>query len=99
MRKYNASDALSSLRPGCKFEMLYGEYKYLKWMSDEMSIPTEDEVNAEIERLNNEEKKNEYKFKRAADYPPLQEQLDMIYHHGIDVWKESIKQIKDKYPK
>ena len=36
---------------------------------------------------------------RIAEYPPLEEQLDKIYHDGIDAWKAEIKVIKDKYPK
>ena len=36
---------------------------------------------------------------RRAEYPPLEEQLDKIYHSGIDAWKADIKVIKDKYPK
>ena len=36
---------------------------------------------------------------RVAEYPPLQEQLDKIYHSGVDAWKLDIKAIKDKYPK
>ena len=40
-----------------------------------------------------------YTDARAAEYPPLKEQLDKIYHGGIDAWKADIKVIKDKYPK
>ena len=40
-----------------------------------------------------------YKSKRRAEYPSLVDQLDNIYHNGIDVWKATIKTIKDKYPK
>ena len=40
-----------------------------------------------------------YKSKRRADYPKTEDQLDDIYHNGIDGWKASIKAIKDKYPK
>lgn len=40
-----------------------------------------------------------YKFKRLAEYPPTAEQLDTIFHEGLDVWKEQIQAIKDKYPK
>ena len=40
-----------------------------------------------------------YQSKRVAEYPPLEEQLDKIYHSGIDAWKADIKAIKDKYPK
>ena len=40
-----------------------------------------------------------YKSKRRAEYPSIEDQLDNIYHNGIDAWKTSIKAIKDKYPK
>jgi len=36
---------------------------------------------------------------RRADYPPIEDQLDKIYHGGIECWKEQIKEIKDRYPK
>ena len=43
---------------------------------------------------------NEYQYKRAAEYPSVKDQLDKIYHDGVDKWKEEmIKPIKDKYPK
>ena len=42
---------------------------------------------------------NEYKYKRAAEYPSIVDQLDDIYHNGIDGWKTTIKTVKDKYPK
>ena len=40
-----------------------------------------------------------YKEKRQREYPPMAEQLDMIFHNGIDAWKEQIQAVKDKYPK
>ena len=40
-----------------------------------------------------------YQRDRAAEYPTWQDQLDKIYHSGIDAWKVDIKAIKDKYPK
>ena len=40
-----------------------------------------------------------YKSQRKAEYPSIEDQLDDIYHNGIDAWKASIKVIKDKYPK
>ncbi len=41
----------------------------------------------------------DYQSKRVAEYPKIEEQLDKIYHSGIDAWKADIKAIKDKYPK
>ena len=40
-----------------------------------------------------------YKYKRAAEYPSIADQLDKIFHDGIDEWKETIQAVKDKYPK
>tara|TARA_A100001391_G_scaffold125498_1_gene85701 strand:+ start:484 stop:759 length:276 start_codon:yes stop_codon:yes gene_type:complete len=42
---------------------------------------------------------DEYKYKRKSEYPTIVDQLDDIYHNGIDGWKETIKAVKDKYPK
>ena len=36
---------------------------------------------------------------RQPEYPPLEDQLDKIYHSGVAAWKKEIKAIKDKYPK
>ena len=43
--------------------------------------------------------KLDYKWKRAAEYPSVVDQLDLIYHSGVDDWKAKIKETKDKYPK
>jgi hypothetical protein len=40
-----------------------------------------------------------YKSQRRAEYPSIEDQLDDIYHNGIDAWKATIKVTKDKYPK
>ena len=42
---------------------------------------------------------NEYQYKRADEYPSIVDQLDDIYHNGIEGWKKTIKTVKDKYPK
>ena len=41
----------------------------------------------------------DYKEARSNEYPPLEDQLDKIYHSGVNAWKADIKAIKDKYPK
>ena len=40
-----------------------------------------------------------YKYQRAAEYPSIADQLDKIFHDGIDEWKETIQAVKNKYPK
>ena len=40
-----------------------------------------------------------YARSRATEYPTIANQLDDLYHNGIDGWKTTIKAIKDKHPK
>lgn len=40
-----------------------------------------------------------YINKRVAAYPSIGDQLDKIFHEGIDAWKADLQAIKDKYPK
>ncbi len=41
-----------------------------------------------------------YKELRAKEYPSIADQLDYIYHNGIDAWKtDMIDPVKTKYPK
>jgi hypothetical protein len=42
---------------------------------------------------------NAYKAQRAAAYPSIPDQLDLLYHGGMDAWKTAIQVVKDKYPK
>ena len=46
-----------------------------------------------------EQAKIQYALDRQMAYPSMADQLDKIYHEGIDAWKDQIKAIKDKYPK
>lgn len=41
----------------------------------------------------------QYKRDRARAYPSIQDQLDQIYHEGIDAWKATIAAVKQEYPK
>ena len=36
---------------------------------------------------------------REDGYPPITDQLDQIFHEGIDAWKETIQAVKDAHPK
>ena len=42
---------------------------------------------------------NAYKGKRAAAYPSIQDQLDLLYHGGMDAWKAAITAVKTEFPK
>jgi len=91
------SDAIKSLNPGIEFMMLND--KIVKWKSDQPQ-PTEDEIDAEIIKLQAEYDANQYQ--RDRQYPSIGDQLDMQYHDQIDgttTWKDAIAKVKSDNPK
>jgi len=64
----------------------------VKVVKDGATIPTQSEFDSKKEELQVAEN-------RRYDYPSIPDQLDDIYHNGIDAWKATIKVTKDKYPK
>ena len=56
-------------------------------------------VEAKAQELQTAYDNNKYQRDRAEAYPSIADQLDDIYHNGIDGWKATIKTVKDKYPK
>lgn len=76
-----------------------------KWCADLKELP-ENVANtlltavelkdAELKKLKED---TEYIRLRQAAYPSLTDQLDTIFHEGVDAWKVEIQAIKDLYPK
>ena len=91
--------ALQSLRPNAKWHMIGTEYSNIYWDDETQTKPTEQEVEERIAVLKYQEEVNVYQEKRKSEYPSWEDQLDKIYHSGVDAWKEDVKAIKDKYPK
>ena len=68
---------------------------------DGTAIPSEAECTAGLKALQDawDLENDSYKSKRRAEYPSIADQLDDIYHNGVDGWKATIKAVKDKYTK
>ena len=71
----------------------------VKTVEDKAFDSDGNEITLNITNINNWVDPNAYVDKRVAEYPPIAEQLDDIYHNGVDEWKKTIKAVKDKYPK
>ena len=92
--------AVHSLRPGASWFINGDTYDGLIWFDEnELPPPTEEEIQAEIERLQAEYNNNQYQRDRASAYPSIEDQLDTLYHQGYDGWKETIDEVKNQYPK
>ena len=71
----------------------------IEWHDTNQTQPTDSEIQAEVTRLQTEYDNNQYQRDRALEYPAIADQLDDIFHNGIDGWKATIQLTKDKYPK
>lgn len=70
-------------------------------IQDGVTKPTKAEFDAKVAELKAayDEANAPYKLARASAYPSIADQLDQIYHEGIDAWKETIAAVKAEYPK
>jgi len=72
---------------------------YIKEWNLDIAQPTAEQIASYETSGNTAEALQTILNNRANDYPSIADQLDKIYHSGIDEWKKVIKATKDKYPK
>tara|TARA_R100000687_G_scaffold51772_1_gene41304 strand:- start:310 stop:645 length:336 start_codon:yes stop_codon:yes gene_type:complete len=75
-----------------------GDYIHT-WSVDGLAKPTAEQLATYESSGNDVEALNVILNNRKQEYPSWQDQLDDIYHNGIDGWKATIKVTKDKYSK
>tara|TARA_R100001129_G_C5202169_1_gene214129 strand:+ start:212 stop:478 length:267 start_codon:yes stop_codon:yes gene_type:complete len=83
--------AIKAINPNAEFTIDNDDLDNIVWLNNTTPISKEDIISKENEIS--------YIAKREKEYPNIIDQLDDIYHNGIDGWKETIKAVKDKYPK
>ena len=66
---------------------------------DGQTPPTEEAIQAKLDELQADYDAKQYQRDRAADYPSWQDQMDLLYHGGVDALKAELKKTKDKFPK
>ena len=80
-------------------EQSAGEDVIIKEWNLSIAEPTADQLASYENAGNTAEVLQTVLNNREKDYPSMADQLDDIYHNGIDAWKATIKTTKDKYPK
>jgi len=98
---FHLSDALVALRPGSSWSMNGLEYSGINWLDTENACPSEEELQAEVARLQAEYDVTYYRIQRAQDYPSIGDQLDALFHAGVfpPEIAAQIQAVKDRYPK
>ena len=56
-------------------------------------------ITAKATELQAEYDAKAYARSRATAYPSIADQLDQIYHQGLDAWKATILAVKEEFPK
>ena len=90
---------IQAIRKAYSNASLIDEEKGVFDVSGNKIITEQSKIDAARVELDADYAKVKYKDDRAAEYPSVVDQLDDIYHNGIDAWKATIKATKDKYPK
>tara|TARA_R110002167_G_scaffold328157_1_gene534469 strand:- start:158 stop:457 length:300 start_codon:yes stop_codon:yes gene_type:complete len=93
-------DAIKAINPNAEM-LVRGEDIddcQIEWHNGTSEISKAD-IKNKIAELQTAYDNNKYQRDRAEAYPSMADQLDDIYHNGVDEWKKTIKAVKDKYPK
>jgi hypothetical protein len=99
--KYDITHALSSLVPGSQWVVRGDSYSDIEWLGGG-ELPSEEELFAEVEKLQLAYDAMEYSRLRAKEYPDFKNYLDGIVKGDKEQIAEYIaacQAVKDKYPK
>ena len=89
--------AILAINPKAQVSVNAEDYDQITWHgTTPISVDDIKAKQAELKKAYDDAK---YQRDRKAEYPSIEDQLDDLYHNGIDGWKATIKVTKDKYPK
>lgn len=95
-------DALKNLVPDASVSVSVTDgQETITWHDPKISPVTDEQIEAELKRLQQEYDNKEYQRLRAAEYPSIGDQLDALFHAGIFPAEMAalLQAVKDKYPK
>ena len=90
--------AIKKINPNAEVTVNADDINQITWLNGTTPISKAD-IEAKMVELQADYDAKKYQRDRAKEYPSMADQLDDIYHNGIDAWKATIKTTKDKYPK
>ena len=99
--------AIKKINPNANAKIIAEDINQITWLGGTTPISKAD-IQAKMDEIDNEPKQSNYAEQRRNAYPPIGDQLDMLWH-SIDQnpelkqkyfnFYEAIKQVKVKYPK
>lgn len=97
--------ALFHLRPGAVWSMSGDEYEGILWLDKTQTMPSREEIEAEVARLQADYDAKLYQRQRAPEYPPLSDLADALYWQAqgnmepMNRYMAACEAVKAKYPK
>jgi hypothetical protein len=101
MKHHRLSEALLNLRPGAQFSITDDNFARVE-VYDATVLPSVDEMQAELDRLDVEFVGTAYRRARAEAYASWGDQLDMQFHDLVDgttTWRDHVAAVKAAHPK
>ena len=95
----SVGDAIRALKSDAKVSINNNDVKQITWIDGNPTNITTTQIETKLAELMTTYNNIKYQRDRESEYPSIVDQLDELYHNGIDGWKAKIKTIKDKYPK
>lgn len=94
------SDAILSLKPNAFFSC-ENNLDSIVWDEGQTDLPTQEAIEAELERITALWEESDYRRNRKFEYPAIGDQLDALYHAGVfpEEMAAEIAAVKAKYPK
>ena len=94
------TEAIKTINPNATYAITGSDLNTCKieWLNGTTPISKAD-IEAKMVEVQADYDAKQYQRDRANNYPSIADQLDKIYHSGIDEWKKVIKATKDKFPK
>ena len=90
--------AIKAINPNAQVTINAEDFEQITWLNGTTPI-SKSAIQTKQAELKSDYDAKQYQRDRKKEYPPIEDQLDDIYHNGIDGWKTTIKATKDKYPK
>ena len=91
--------AIVAIKADAKVRIDEEDINRITWHDGNPTNITNEQILTKQAELQTAYDNNKYQRDREKEYPSIVDQLDDIYHNGIDGWKATIKVTKDKYPK
>jgi len=93
--------AIQTLCPNCEYEMEGYDYTKITWITLPQTIPTVEEIEAELLKIEQQDNIIQCRERRRLEYPSIGDQLDALWKGGEAAAEMAakIQAVKNKYPK